>query len=87
MVSLYFWCSAESFELCSIFHARSNKNLVFERFDLFIIVSSDTILIFHSGLGIENTVSQRIQIIKHKIGKINGAVMEVANLYNQMNNE
>ena len=44
---------------------------------------SDTILICHSGLGIENTVSQRIQTDNHKIGK-NGAAMEVAALYNQM---
>ena len=28
------------------------------------------LLICHSGLGTENTVSQRIQTIKHKIGKM-----------------
>ena len=43
---------------------------------------SDAILIFHSGIGTENTVSQRIQTNMHKIGK-NGAAMEVAALYNQ----
>ena len=46
----------------------------------------DLVLICHSGLGTENTVSQRIQTDNHKIGK-NGAAMEVAALYNQMNNE
>ena len=46
-------------------------------------MSSDTILIFHSGLGTKNTVSERIQTNMHKIGK-NGVAMEVAALYNQM---
>ena len=41
------------------------------------------LLICHSGLGIENTVSQRIQTNMHKFGK-NGAAMEVAVLYNQL---
>ena len=38
----------------------------------------DTILIFHSGLGTENIVSQRIYNWK------NGDAMEVAAMYNQM---
>ena len=46
-------------------------------------MSSNTILIFHSGLGTKNIVSQRIQTNMHKIGK-NGAAMEVAAMYNQM---
>ena len=46
-------------------------------------MSSDTILICHSGLGTEKTVSQRIQTNMHKIGK-NGAAMEVAAMYKQM---
>ena len=41
------------------------------------------VLICHSGLGTENTVSQRIQTNMLKIGK-NGVAMEVAALYNQM---
>ena len=82
MVSLGFWCSVGILSFCSIFHARTIKNLVFERFELHPTMSSDTILICHSGLGTENTVSQRIQTNMHKIGK-NGAAMEVASLYNQ----
>ena len=83
MVSLGFWCSAGIFEICSIFHARSVKNLVFERYELHPTMSSDTILIFYIGLGTENRVSQRIQTNMLKIGK-NGVAMEVAALYNQM---
>ena len=33
-------------------------------------VETSVLLIFHSGLGTENTVSQRIQTIKNKIGKM-----------------
>ena len=44
------------------------------------------VLICHSGLGTENTVSQRIQTNMHKNWQ-NGAAMEVAAPYNQMNNE
>ena len=74
------------FELLLNFHARSVKKIVFERFELGPSMRYDTILICHDVLGTENIVSQRIQTDNHKIGK-NGAAMEVAALYNQMNNE